>query len=923
MKKFLTVLLVIAVMFTFSFGSAFAFTAGDAPDAISDGWFKTLWTDLVKVTSGANGDVYKLLNTYDIDKSLLAGMEADAKAVYDAYMSEATDYVTAATTFTDIIFGTKAGLAASVKDKADAFCLAVAKAQFAKDKAAALANLDTVPFYNYSTEVMSKKAAEFAEGLTKETVTNSTTTVEVVKVEFVDKDYTYKQAAEKLVEYFKSKVEDFDDFDADVTVAEYATASAGIAAYVADGYANSVADAVVLPLGYAAAGTVALTGAYDIVALYSNYATGKDSNGDPVYYFDVNNSINAWSTKAVASGDKTEAATVAAVKAMNAAKYAVESVNADADKIKYLDKWLKVADVLAEEGYNYEDASKLIAAPNYDTKAYASRAEAMTELEDYAARYGAEKNADGQLIRDAADVQKYLADGKVAIATCNVANVGKELSDAKAKIYNAVSKEISDLLAFIKESAKKDIELKIADYEADEVYYPAELAKIKEYAATYNAKIDAAATAKAAKDAHKEFGIKVSKVKTAEALNTAWVGKGQTAATSVEAQNLLTAANNYVTYHTDNVATEDSAKLVNDTLADRIAEMIGNSGARTEKEIKALKDEAVKVAAALPTQDAVKASAKAARTAIEALPANVTTADLAAVQAASDAIKAHKKLVGADLTTNGKNDRLNDAAYTIALAQLVRSYNSQFAQEVAKVSDTDEAAIKTIKADITTAVDAIEALYGANKNTTCTYMKTLKGTLNTYLVKIQDNDKKAVEDAIKAIPINVTEADKATVVKARELYDAYVAKYNDYEHLYDPETACNDPYTHGYAADDFGTLLGSLTAAETVLGLNAPAPGADVQALKITASSKATKGAITVKWTVKGDKTAADGYQIWKSTKKNAGFKKMFTTKKLTYKNTKGLKKGTRYYYKVRAYKVVDGKTYYSDWSNKAYRVAK
>ena len=96
-----------------------------------------------------------------------------------------------------------------------------------------------------------------------------------------------------------------------------------------------------------------------------------------------------------------------------------------------------------------------------------------------------------------------------------------------------------------------------------------------------------------------------------------------------------------------------------------------------------------------------------------------------------------------------------------------------------------------------------------------------------------------------------------------------------------------------------------------------------VEALKIKASSKATKGAITVKWTVKGDKTAADGYQIWKSTKKNAGFKKMFTTKKLTYKNTKGLKKGTRYYYKVRAYKVVDGKTYYSDWSNKAYRVAK
>ena len=47
-----------------------------------------------------------------------------------------------------------------------------------------------------------------------------------------------------------------------------------------------------------------------------------------------------------------------------------------------------------------------------------------------------------------------------------------------------------------------------------------------------------------------------------------------------------------------------------------------------------------------------------------------------------------------------------------------------------------------------------------------------------------------------------------------------------------------------------------------------------------------------------------------------------FTTAKKTYKNTK-VTKGTKYYYKVRAYKTVDGVKYYSDWSNKAYRVAK
>ena len=101
-----------------------------------------------------------------------------------------------------------------------------------------------------------------------------------------------------------------------------------------------------------------------------------------------------------------------------------------------------------------------------------------------------------------------------------------------------------------------------------------------------------------------------------------------------------------------------------------------------------------------------------------------------------------------------------------------------------------------------------------------------------------------------------------------------------------------------------------------------------VESLKITASSTAAKGSITVKWTVKGDYAAADGYRVYKSKKMNSGYgtKPYFQTKdssKMSYKNTKELKKGTRYYYKVRAYVVIDGKTYFSDYSNKAYRIAK
>ena len=150
------------------------------------------------------------------------------------------------------------------------------------------------------------------------------------------------------------------------------------------------------------------------------------------------------------------------------------------------------------------------------------------------------------------------------------------------------------------------------------------------------------------------------------------------------------------------------------------------------------------------------------------------------------------------------------------------------------------------------------------------------------------------------LPANPTAKDKAQVEAARAAYEALTL-----------EEKAQVVNTLAYK---------NLIDAEEALGLNV---ATSVKELKITARSSAKKGSITVKWTVKGDASAADGYQVWKSTKQSKGYKKAITTTKKSYKNTKGLKKGTRYYYKVRAYKVVDGKNVYSDWSNKAYRVAK
>jgi fibronectin type 3 domain-containing protein len=63
----------------------------------------------------------------------------------------------------------------------------------------------------------------------------------------------------------------------------------------------------------------------------------------------------------------------------------------------------------------------------------------------------------------------------------------------------------------------------------------------------------------------------------------------------------------------------------------------------------------------------------------------------------------------------------------------------------------------------------------------------------------------------------------------------------------------------------------------------------------------------------------ANGYELYRSTKKATGYKRVTTTtKKVSYTNKK-LKSKVRYYYKVRSYKVISGKRYYSDYSKVKY----
>ena len=87
---------------------------------------------------------------------------------------------------------------------------------------------------------------------------------------------------------------------------------------------------------------------------------------------------------------------------------------------------------------------------------------------------------------------------------------------------------------------------------------------------------------------------------------------------------------------------------------------------------------------------------------------------------------------------------------------------------------------------------------------------------------------------------------------------------------------------------------------------------------KGTSLSKLTAGKKQFKATWKAQKTQTTGYEVQYSTNKNfkSGNKTVNIKKnKTTSETVKKLKAKKKYYVRIRTYKKVNGKTYYSSWS--------
>ena len=89
-------------------------------------------------------------------------------------------------------------------------------------------------------------------------------------------------------------------------------------------------------------------------------------------------------------------------------------------------------------------------------------------------------------------------------------------------------------------------------------------------------------------------------------------------------------------------------------------------------------------------------------------------------------------------------------------------------------------------------------------------------------------------------------------------------------------------------------------------------------------SQRTKNGNILLTWTKeKGYKV--DYFEIYRSTKRSSGYgkKPFFRTPNgswTKYLNTKNVKEGSTYYYRIRGVRVIDGKKYYTEYSTKAWR---
>ena len=882
MKKFLSVLLALAVAFTFTFGStmsAFAYTTAAGNDYYTVDEQKALlaaaYTQAVSEAAAYtvdydqntyNATAAKDITTFTVSKdAVVAGLDA-------AY---AATIVTITATATDL-------LGAGLEGDFDATNPSKSSADVIKVKNKLLAAAKTVTDSTTGLNVVTSKAwADYQAALTKlvDSVDISVYTTTKNADGIVAKDgktyYTAKEAAEADIAYAKaviSKAKLAASTDATPTnLNEWGAASykalydavfgAGKIIKIKENKDDTIDTNLVTSLTY---------------QLVGSYATNKSEAADAA-------------NLAVVQAQAKAALLAAITTYENGAKYDTkqdEAIAAYQEAKNYLidNGTISGSTPSFDTNYSIGTATNL----TVDDVNYIELCEAAAAAKKALADLKAEKVAEGfnwddEVAAKALDAQLKLIYGGNKAAQLNT--TGIYTSDVTPGYKASQKIDYSDI------EAKEDVATHGLAYKYNnKAYYEAEWTAVKAAIDTYNAAVDAAKIGKDITDARNTLNKAVAAIAVADDVYA-----------KVSADNSADTVKKYA-----GLVKENAKETIYVTFGDTTSTVTGTDGtgldlesvylwyiaqgARTAKEATALYGDACKVVDAYKTLSTLKAEAAAVVTQIANLPATPAVTDKEAVIAAKDAYDA--------LPSAGQSYVTNVVTLNAALKAVEKAEAYAIAEQIKnlpaepKVTAADKEAVKAAK-------EAYEAYRNTEEYDSYTYRTSYSFT--NALDNIKAAEKAAIEDAYKALKNKyvagtLSYEDDAAVKALQAAIDAYIAEYS----ATPSETIENDVAKYAATVAALAPAYDNQDAKADLLDMS--------RKLTIWRTSK-TSIKVTAVGSVKNIK--ANGYTVKYSFYKKApgatSYKlvKTTTSNKYTYTN---LKKGTnKFQVKVKVYDA-DGK---------------
>ena len=908
MKKFLSMLLALSVVFTYTFGAAgsvFAATTNTDAKAKAMSCVQNV-SSVAKQTVAANGDVK--YGTWEVKA---ANWDLAYAKAYDNLIAAIANSDESITKYNEVLGdvlgtpiaddATAATVNAAIVNKLveNTYNAPAAKpallAQLALEKdaqKAAVAAVKTDVFSTTEYKLTTKPAGAYI--WTKYAYDSTTKTLVAG-----DDCYTASVVADSIISGVNAYIDAVSVTDADYAdAAAVATAKDALDTFVGtyvqlngDADSNGIEDANE-------------TWTYTLKAIGSKTVLTKA----------VEEASGASNAAAVAAAKATIASNIARFKSNDA--YLVATGDTKAAFDDYLAAYETAAIYLVE---NDSTTPILTTTDANEQKALVKRVAEAKKAIDEAADFVKETNNDGSkkynekmiasnletilinLYKGTATTydEKSVADGATVVYQTKADKLSK-----KNVIADAMDEENTSIMFAVDENGK------ITTTAAVE-YYDLEWTKVKEAVAAYNEAVDAATTEKDMTDAAKALRKALTKIDTAETVLDAYATGtlNTTAAAEFTKLNAYANALDKAQGATDPLVfdiTDIKTTMATDGAKGTLVKFYIDNNARTKAEVVALYNAAKAVLDGAKTTSVCKNEAAAVVSQIAALPAKaaITTSDKDAIVAAYkayDGLKTQFKVYVTNKST------LDDAVTAVKKAEsdsIFKAYNVLPAKSALTVADKD--AVKAV-ADAIKAYNKTE-MYGATK------FETLTATaVEGLLAKIKELELDAVKAAVKAIPAtkDIKLADKEVIEAARKALDAYLDAYAD-ELTPEDVTAINAAEKTVAAAES--TLAPLVDAAKWT--------DKDVKASLLDMNRKVTiwrtsKKSIRVTAVGSVSEIKENGYTVRYTFYKKAPGAKAFKAVKTTTSNKfvyKNLKKGTnKFQVKVKVYdaegKLVASKT--------------